>query len=376
MAELVLKIGSRGTNLNRDYQDGDIMCAFNARRIRCVHAQHICHRKNAGGGVGVHRDNNHVARDWFELTRQYRFERVSRTEIHRVTLATLDEEIITGPEFNVSIAGGPSEFVAFLDLELNLGRAPKVSLCAVLHVADSLGVASWDIENKRLLIDGSETSFTVSQASKEFTWVEEYCRRRLAHERHKVFGTPGSEVWYGGDTDVRDAAMDLVWNAIETKTAFREVDFPRFPVGIEQPAGPMILTIPADHRKYLVARGDTPPFQVGYFGADRQNHAGDEGSIVTAIQGGQSLRSYLWITVDDFDDAEADRLVAPELDDDDEDAFDPIMLKRRSRFLDWQSEIHNREHRKIRDKRVSVDLRDGMTPLVRGSTVQIKLVSA
>ncbi len=315
MAELALKIGTLGTNLSRDYQDGDILCAFNSRRIRCIHAQHICHRKLAGGGVGVHRNDAHVARDWFELTHEFRFERVSGTEILRTTLADLTEELING--------------------------TPR-------------------------LIDGQMQHMD----------VEAYVRRRLAHDRHKIFGTAGSEVWYGGDTDVSNAAMDLVWAAIETKTPLREVDHTRFPVWPEQPAGPMTLTMPPDHRKALIKRGDTEPFQIKYFGSDRTYRVGDEGSVVTAIQGGQSLRSYLWVTVDEFDDAEAKSLVAPELDDDDEDALDPIMLKRRSRFINWQAEIHNREHRKIKDKTVSVDLRPDMTPLVRGSTVQIKLVSA
>jgi len=90
MAELALKIGA-GAN----YRDGDILAAFNSRFIRCVHAQHICHVKNAGGGIGVLRDNSHVARDWFEHTHQYRFERVSRTKINRITLADMSQVIIS-----------------------------------------------------------------------------------------------------------------------------------------------------------------------------------------------------------------------------------------------------------------------------------------
>ena len=69
MAELALKV-----NAGANYADGDIIAAFNDRRIRCTHAQHICSVMNAGGGIGVHRDSNHVAKDFFELTHQYRFE--------------------------------------------------------------------------------------------------------------------------------------------------------------------------------------------------------------------------------------------------------------------------------------------------------------
>ena len=91
MAELAIKVGS-GAN----YKDGDILCAFNSRRIRCTHAQHICHVKQAGGGIGGLRDNAHVARDWFEHTHQYRFERVSRTEIKRILLSDMSEVLING----------------------------------------------------------------------------------------------------------------------------------------------------------------------------------------------------------------------------------------------------------------------------------------
>ncbi len=152
MAELALKIAP-GAN----YADGDILCAFNSRAIRCVHAQHICHVKQAGGGIGGLRDNAHVARDWFEHTHQYCFERVSRTEIRRILLSDTSEVLIDG--------------------------TPK-------------------------LIDGRMQHID----------VERYVNRRMLHNGHKMFGTPGREVWYGGRKDVSDANLNLVWDAIETKT--------------------------------------------------------------------------------------------------------------------------------------------------------------
>ncbi len=252
MAELAIKVGA-GAN----YLDGDIIAAFNSRRIRCVHAQHICHVKNAGGGVGVLRDNAHVVRDWLEHTQKYRFERVSRTEIKRVTLATLGEVLIDG--------------------------TPKV------------------VDGKMQHID-----------------VALYVARRLAHERHKVFGTPGAEIWYGGQIDVSDAKMALVWNAIETKTAFREVDFPLWPVGAKD------------------------------------------------------LISHLFVTVDNFDEAVAADLVSPEEDLTDPD--NPIRVKDRRRHIDWRNEIRRNEHKNIEDKTVSVDLRATMVPLVRDDTVQTRVV--
>lgn len=309
MAELALKVGA-GAN----YSDGDIIAAFNSRAIRCVHANHICHRKLAGGGIGALRDNAHVARDWFEHTYQYRNERISKTEFRRTDLITLDE------------------FIA--------GPVPKIDPTK-----------------------GFETS----------TDVPLYVRLRLVHERHKIFGTPGREVWYTGTRNVSNANLDLVWNAIETKTAFREVDFPRWPMQKEQPAQQIRLAIPVDLRRSMKARGDVPPFQVKYFGTDRQYHVADEGTVVTAILGGSESRSHLFVTVDDFDDAVAEDLVSSELDKTDPD--NPIIVKKRKRHIVWRDEIPTREHADIEDKTATVDLRDTMTPLVRETAVKTRALA-
>ena len=253
MAELALKIGA-GAN----YQDGDILAAFNSRRIRSVHAQHICHVKNAGGGRGVLRDNAHVARDWFEHTHQYRFERVSRTEIKRIVLADLSEVVISGTP---------------------------------------------------ILIDDRMQHMDVPL----------YIAKRLAYERHKMFGSPGTEVWYGGRKDMSSPKLTLVWNAIETKTAFREVNFLLWPAG----------------------RLD--------------------------------FKSHLFVTVDDFDETVATDLVSAKLDLTDPD--NPIVVKKRRRHIDWKTAIDLKEHTAIEDKTVSVDLRDTMTPLVRDDTVKTKAVT-
>ncbi len=253
MPELALKIGP-GAN----YVDGDILAAFNSRHIRCVHAQHICHVKLAGGGVGAHRDDAHVSRDWFEHTAQYRFERVSKTEIKRILLADMSEVIING--------------------------TPK-------------------------LIDGKNQHMDVKL----------YVARRLLHARHKIFGTPGREVWYGGRADVSNANLDLVWNAIETKTAHLEADFPRWPAGR------------------------------------------------------QDLISHLFIICDDFDNATVSDLVSPELDETDPDNV--ITVKKRRRHIVWRDEIDSREHAAIEDKAATVDLRDTMTPLVLDTVVKTRPVA-
>lgn len=257
MPELALKVGA-----GAHYLDGDILCAFNSRRIRCTHAQHICHVKNAGGGKGVLRDNAHVARDYFEHTAQYRFERVSRTEIKTITLATLDEAIIDGT---------------------------------------------------RKMINGKMQHMDVPL----------YVALRLAYDGHRIFGSSGAEIWYGGNTDVSDAKLDLVWNAIETKTAFREVDFPLWPAG------------------------------------------------------SKDLISHLFVTVDDFNEATASDLVAQETEIINPGTDDEAVkiIKKRRQHIDWRDHIAAKEHDDIEDKIVSVDLRETMTPLVRDDTVKTKALA-
>jgi hypothetical protein len=254
MAELAIKVGSVSAD-PRHYQDGDILAAFNSRAIRCVHAQHICHVKNAGGGRGVPRDTGHVANDFFAATHQYRFDRVDRTTIRRVLLSDMSEVLIDG--------------------------TPR-------------------------RIDGKSQHMD----------VELYVQRRLAHENHKIFGTEGREFWYGGRTDLSDAALTTVWTAIEAKTAHREVDFPNWPAGI----------------------------------AD--------------------LKSHLFVPIDNFTDAVASDLVSPELDETDPD--DPVTIRKRRRFVDWRASVPARDHDNVENRGRSVDLRPTLPPLARATAVQTR----
>jgi hypothetical protein len=164
VATIALKVGP-----GAGYEDGDILCAFNRRAIRCVHAQHICHVKAAArNGDGLLLLTHH-ARDWFEHTHQYRFERISATEIRRTDLTTLAEDVLSGT---------PNEAGEHIDVPL-------------------------------------------------------FIERRKQQAGHYLFGTDGAEVWYGGSKDFSHAKLDLVWIAIETKTPQREADFPDWPAGIQ-----------------------------------------------------------------------------------------------------------------------------------------------
>lgn len=46
--------------------------------------------------------------------------------------------------------------------------------------------------------------------------AEQFIERRIRSKRHKIFGNPGAEIWYGGNATRDRAGADLLWNEIET----------------------------------------------------------------------------------------------------------------------------------------------------------------
>jgi len=236
MADLAIKIGSVGKS--PAYQDGDIIAAFNSRRIRCVHAMHILDPRKAGGGLRAPRNARHISRDFYELTHQYRFERISNREARRVDLLTGEEVVF----------------------------------------------------NERLKIVKGE-NFAMD--------VPLYIARRLDHPGHVVFGKPGSEIWYGGRKDFSNATLDLVWSTIQNKTQLKEEDFTQWPAGIND------------------------------------------------------LKSHLFLSVDDFDDATSEDLVAPELDTSDPE--NPIVLRKRKNFVVWRNFVPSADVSRVMDKSVAYD---------------------
>jgi hypothetical protein len=235
MAELLLKVGV-GTN----FADGDVLCAFNRRRIRCCHAQHHCHfrkaPRNDSGLIVV----SALARDWFEATHQYRFERVSAEQVKRVVIATSEEELF-----------GP-----------------------------------------------------LPNARGEHIDVRRFLARRKLNPLHRIFGEDGMEYWYGGRIDMSHTKLDLVWNAIETKTLLREAAYRRWPMGE------------------------------------------------------RDLRSHLAIAVDDFDDVAAAALESPEIDDDGR-----TVLRKRLHRIDWEARLSldSTTRDAIRDRNQTVDIREATT---------------
>lgn len=166
MAEILCKVGE-GSN----YQDGDILCAFNRRRIRCCHAQHICHPWKAGVNADGWRPTGTHVELFYRHTCQYRFERVSRKEVKRIDQITGEEQVFS----DTPVDGQAIDVEAYLEKRRQApapGTGPKAA----------------------------------------------------------IFGTLGREVWYGGRKDYSHAKLNLVWLDIETHTAHREVDFPNWPV--------------------------------------------------------------------------------------------------------------------------------------------------
>lgn len=241
VATVAIKVGP-----GAGYEDGDLLCCWNRRHIRCVHAQHICHVKTAARNGDGLIPLTHHSRDWFEHTHLYRFERVSANEIRRTNLATLVEDVLSAT---------PNAAGEQIDVPLFLSR-------------------------------------------------------RKQRAENYLFGTDGSEVWYGGQKDFSHAKLDLVWNAIETKTANREVDFPDFPAGT------------------------------------------------------QDLKSHLLLRINDMDDAAALELTADEWDRTDQQ--NPVMIRKRKRMIPWRDHRELTAHiANIDNRDVSVDLRPTVGKLVR-----------
>lgn len=164
MAELVLKI-----NPGSGYDDGDVLCAFNRRRIRCVHAGHICLPKFGSrlkdmDGNGI-MPPGHLSQDWCEATHETRVERLSKFEAQLVRLSD----------------GATIRFESDKPFEQFDGR-------------------------------------TVHMQIPEF-----FARKRKA-QQFPVFGVYGREVVYGGRLNFSDKALDSVWLKIEEKAGKRDTD--------------------------------------------------------------------------------------------------------------------------------------------------------
>ncbi len=99
-ATMIIKVGTRGPD--PDWQDSDTIMVRTWNQTRRFHAEHLAHPKNMFGGVGVRRLLGETGRlAWLEKARQYRFERQNATEVKRVLLSDMTEEIFGPSQIDV-----------------------------------------------------------------------------------------------------------------------------------------------------------------------------------------------------------------------------------------------------------------------------------
>ena len=178
MAELLLKIGD-GAN----YEDGDCLCAFSDRHIACVHAQMICHPKRATrNSSGLIQPKTLIAAYMREVM-EYRFERVSASQVRRVNQRTNEREVF-----------GPSE----IDVRLFLRRRQRKPDHMIFG------------EDGREIWFGGRSD--VSQATMNRVWniIERRSSRRRSNSRFSL--------WPMGRLDIRHH-LALRTNAITEKQA-------------------------------------------------------------------------------------------------------------------------------------------------------------
>lgn len=166
MAEIVVKIQDQGLT-DDQYKDGDILAAFTDRAIGLVHAQNLCGCKNFGFNSEGLRSRGTLAEKLLFRTRQYVFQRLSTTEVKRIDLVTMAEDVFSNT---------PDESGQYIDVRL-------------------------------------------------------YLSRRLKLPEHLIFGSLGAEIWYGGKSRHSDEDVSRIWTEIENHSADRRVDYSLWPAG-------------------------------------------------------------------------------------------------------------------------------------------------
>jgi len=143
---------------DKSYKDGDIVQAFSNDRILLANAQSICSVDNFNlDPVSGLRYNDTLLMKYMEASSLYKIERINTNSARRTNLLTSEESIIS--------------------------NSPNP--------------------------DG------------EAIWVEEYLARRLRSNRHRIFGSVDSEVWYSGS---RPIDLNSLWNEIEAGSDNLEQD--------------------------------------------------------------------------------------------------------------------------------------------------------
>lgn len=151
-----------GDDPSGSYEDGDVMMAVNSKRMLDVNTQMIVGQnfKNALRNGDTYVIPNSLHDIYKANTMQYKFERISQTEVKRTDLTD-------------------NSFTIFSD---------------------------------------------IPNEDNEHIYVQAYIDYALKSPRHQIFGTKGSEYWYGGRTITTLASLNKVWVEIEKQTEHRKAD--------------------------------------------------------------------------------------------------------------------------------------------------------
>ena len=232
MAELLLKVKDR-SNRPGDLKDGDPIDAFTDRRILCVHAEHAANLRSASRLRNGLIDSTDPYFDLLSLTCKYQFRQVSRHTVERTDLTTSDTTIVRGPEFAVSIQGGPERHVAWEDIA---GSPLRPEQSAVVHAAMQSGIQLPQTSvvkrrvgnSSRLVIKltsgGVDVPFQFRLVSPEHMFVEEFLRKQRRSQNHRLFEVGGQIVWFDKRIPLTDQIVSDVWDKVEQKTPYRRTE--------------------------------------------------------------------------------------------------------------------------------------------------------
>lgn len=231
MAEIVLKVKDSPT-----YKDGDILCAFSDRRISDVHVQHICHPKNHDFNSDGLRDRNTLLEIHLQNVMEFRFERVSKTEMKRYNLRTGEVDLFSDKP---------------------------------------------DVNGER--ID-----------------VPFYLKRRKGNARHKIFGSLGSEIWYGGNARPTEESLDKVWVDIEDRTDDKKSNYPLFPISETEKAHFLGLSVDPfdDLEGAVLVEEDTEEIDGEILNVQKRKHKVDYQAMAIISAGTQAHIQDMNVPVD------------------------------------------------------------------------------
>lgn len=258
MAEALLYVDRIGNRPPESFRQGDSVCCFTDIDVKCCHAVAICDVRVQPFNTDGLNPVDSLPWQLQVRTYRYRFDRVSRDEVMKTDLLGIDAPVLCSKS--------STDPATYIDVDL-------------------------------------------------------YLRRRRRHPLHRIFGTDGAEVWFGGRQDLADdTKLTAVWQEIEARTALREVNHRRWPLTSREKRS--FLALP------LEASFDVPRRE-------------------TAVEREEEL-----VPVSTVDPTHPDptRLVVK-------------VKQMRRRYIDWQVVVAGPLHTAILDVNTEVDLRHQIAPL-------------